>query len=103
MQEAAGSELLAQSLEKNARQSQFGGTERSRVPLLAVHIVNGNKCGFAAHREPDIAGSKFGIDLIANCAHARPLVFGVRLRYPRVFVNSRYLHLVHELHFTFTD
>src|SRR5258707_10948634 len=94
MQQAAGRELLVETLEKIAGQSTLGEAKRGCIPLLAFHIVDGNEGRLSSHREPNIACAKLLIDTIAQRENPAPLLVGVRLGYARVFVNACDPHLV---------
>src|SRR5437764_702141 len=55
MQETAGRKMATQALEKFSSQPELGRTESRGVPLFAIHVVDRNESGLAAHREPHVS------------------------------------------------
>ena len=99
MQQAAGSKLVFQSPNQFARELALLRSDGGEVPFLAVHTVDRNKRGLAAHREAHVMGLEFGVDPMTERFDLLPLLLGVRLRDARRLEHSRDPHLVNELRF----
>jgi hypothetical protein len=68
MQEAIRTKCVAKSAEEILAHPELCGTERSRVPFFAVHVVDRNERRLSAHREPHVAASEFIIDEVPDRA-----------------------------------
>ncbi len=98
---AARPERSASARRSSSRSAslRFSGPSAADVPLRAVHVVDGDERGLAAHGEANVAGANVLIDAAAERLDALPLRVGVGQRDARVFVDARHRHLVRELHF----
>ena len=81
----------------------FGRSQRGRVPLLAVHVVDGNEGGLATHRQADIAGDQFLVNALAQLVKPLPLFLRVGLGDARGLEDARDPHFVVKLHFAGAD
>ena len=70
--------------------------QRSRVPLLAVHIVDGDERRFAAHGEPDVLHPQVLVNAIAQMVNRLPLLVGIGECDTRRFVDPAHRHMVLE-------
>src|SRR5204862_1548137 len=103
MKEPTWSKTLPQTLQKIACKTLFVRTDSRGVPLFTLHVVDGNECRFASHRQPDITGNEFVVDLVADLTQTLPPFFRIWLRDTRIFMDARHTHLVDKLHFAWTD
>src|SRR6185436_7292194 len=99
MQQSSGSELVLDALQQLGRHAPLGWPNGRCVPLLGVHVIDGNERRLTAHREPHVARSQIFIDLIAERRDLSPLLLRVWLRYARFLANSCHAHRVLKLHF----
>ena len=67
------------------------------IPLRPVAIVGRNESRLAPHREPHVLCGKVRVNPVAKRFDLRPLLFRIRLRYPRRFPHPHDLHRVREL------
>ena len=92
MEQRAGRETLLQSPLQRRSQFKLSGGQRGVVPLLPVHVIDGDESRFSALRKPHIAGHEFAVDLAAERFDGLPLPHGVRLGHARVFAYARDAH-----------
>src|SRR5262249_12354483 len=102
MQKSALGETATEPFNKNTGQAKLVRTERGRVPLVSVHVIDRNERGFASHREPDVTSLEFCIDRLAQVAQMLPLLFRVRFRDSRIFMYALHVHFMNKLYLTFT-
>ena len=101
MQQPPGRETAPQAVEQPLRQHALLRTQRRRVPLRAVHVVDGDEGRLAAHGQPDVARADLPVHLAPQRQDALPLLVRVRQRDARIFVNPRHRHLMRERDFAF--
>ena len=103
MQQRARGEFLAQAADQISGEAALGRAHGGGIPFLAIHIVDRDKRGFAAHGEADISGNQFVVDAVSQFEDALPLLVRVRLGDARVFMNPRDAHGVVKLNLARAD
>ncbi len=98
MQQAAGGEVPLQALDQLLRQALLGRAHGGGVPLVPVHVVNGDEGWLAAHGQAHIMFQQVLVHLVTEGLDGLPLVLGVGLGDPRVLVDARHLVVEVELH-----
>ena len=98
MQQAAGGEVPLQALDQLLRQALLGRTHGGGVPLVPVHVVDGDEGRLAAHGQAHIVFQQVLVHLVTEGLDGLPLVLGVGLGDPRVLVDARHLVVEVELH-----
>ena len=76
----------------------FGRSQRGGVPLLALHVVDGNERGLAAHRQAHVTRDQFLVNALAQLVKALPLFLGVGLGDAGGLKDARDPHFVVKLH-----
>ena len=76
-------------------------TNRLRLPLWIVRVVDRNERRFTAHRQTNIVSGQSFIDPLAERVDFSPLLFAVWFRDAGVFVNSLNTHSEIKFGFTF--
>ena len=99
VQRAADGETLLQAFEQVARQFALFLAQCRGIPLGAVHVVDGNEGGLAAHGQAHVALLHFPVEQVPDGVDLRPLAVAVGFGHARVFVNARDLVVKVERHF----
>ena len=66
MQQRAGREFITQPLDEFAGQDSFFLRDGGEIPFRTIWVVNGNKRGFATHREPHVTFFQIYVNLVAE-------------------------------------
>ena len=103
VQQPAGREAPHQSVHQIGRDGAFRRSRRRRVPLRAIHIVDGNECRLAAHCQPNVVRNEFAVDHLPHRVDGAPLHRRIGLRRARLLVDARDKHLVAESDLTRVD
>jgi hypothetical protein len=98
MQQSAGRHPLPHSIEQTLGQLALLRSQRGRIPLLAVHVVDRHEGRLAAHGQADVAGTDFRVHLMAQRVDPPPLIRRVRQRNARVLRDPRHRHRMAEAH-----
>ncbi len=98
VEQAALAKFLAQAKQEFARHAFLSRSQRRRVPLFALHVVDGDERGFAAHRQAHITCDKLLVDALSQLVEALPLFLGVRLGNAGGLEDARDPHFVMKLH-----
>ena len=85
VQEAAGSETVAQAPDEPVGERALGRADRVRVPLARFEIVDRNEGGLAAHGQPHVVGDELLVDLLAESVERLPRLLGKRFGDARMF------------------
>ena len=88
-----------QALDELAGETALVGADGGGVPLVAVHVVDRDERGFAAHGEADVAVFEILVDEIAEGVDVLPLLGGVGFGDARRLLDAGDLHLEIELDF----
>ena len=96
--EATRAVVIPQALDQRFGELALARAHRGGVPLRAVHVVDGDEGGLAAHREAHVAGPQRRIDLLAEGVDLGPLRLGVGKRHARGLEHARDGHFESEFH-----
>src|SRR5687768_6790924 len=96
MQQAARPPMALQTPEENSGELPFFSADGGEVPLFTIHVVDGNKCRFTSHGQPDIAALEIRIDRMSELFNLSPLLLGVWFGDARRLQNSLDPHFVFE-------
>ena len=79
MEKTALAKLLAQAEQKFAGHALFGRSQSGRVPLLPIHVVDGNESGLATHRQADVTRGKLLVNALSQLVKPLPLFLRIGL------------------------
>ncbi len=66
MEQSAGSKSLLQPPNQGVGEALFLRPDRSKIPLFAIHVINGNKRRLTSHREAHVAFLQFRVQPVAE-------------------------------------
>ncbi len=99
MQQPARGKTDFEAFEQLGGQTAFVLPHRFGRPLRAIHIINRHECRLAAHRQTHVARFEIGLHLPAQGIDGLPLLVGIRLGHPRLFLDPGHGHGKVKLHF----
>jgi len=88
LDQPAGGGFVVHLLSQFIRQHPLVVAVGCGVPLRALHVVDEDKGGLTAHRQPDVARFESFVDFLAELVDARPLFRRVRQGDARVLANA---------------
>ena len=81
----------------------LSGTQRVRVPLRGVAVVNAYKGRLTPHGQAHITAQELLIDLLAQLVNTLPLLIRVGLGHAGRLIDARHTHLMAELNLCLID
>src|ERR1039458_8680163 len=90
MQERAGGETVAETLEEFFSLLLLLGTQGGEIPFESVAIGGGDESRFAAQGQANVLGAQFFVDLAAQGLDLAPLLLAVGERHPRRLIDARH-------------
>ncbi len=97
VQEALRRPAAAQPFDQRFGQLPLFAPQGGGVPLLAVHVVDGDEGGLAAHRQAHVGRLEFAIDPLPQLLDRRPDLFRIGPRGARRFADAPDGHPVAEI------
>ena len=97
MEQAAPGKFFLEPSNQRLGQSSFLRADRREIPLLPIHVVDGDERWLATHGEPDVVLRQFHIDAVPQGADLRPLLIGIGPAGAGRFINPRHLHFMRQL------
>jgi len=73
VQKCSGCKALTKAANELIGESLFGRSDGRRIPFCTLHIIDGDKGGFATHGESDVAGGESSVNFAAEAVDAFPV------------------------------